>query len=58
MVLIELPKLEEDTGRLVSPFQYTVQDPDEAVCRNAMDRYLAPDSWESVAGSSPVQASK
>src|SRR5579884_2578801 len=58
IVLIELPKVEEETDMLVLPFQSTVQDPAEAVCRKAMVRYFAPDWEERVARSSPVQASK
>ena len=39
---------------LVSPFQYAVHEPAVAVCMNASVRYLAPDSWDSVAGLPPL----
>ena len=51
---MSLPKLAEETGALVSPFQYAVHEPACAVCRNASEGYRAPDSWESAAG--PPQA--
>jgi hypothetical protein len=52
------PKLEAATGMLVSPPQYGVQEPLDAVCRNAIVRCLAPDCAARAAGLSPVQASK
>lgn len=51
---MSLPKLEQETASLVSPFQYAVHEPGWAVSRNASDRYLAPDSCDKVAGPAPV----
>ncbi len=52
------PKVALETGMELSPFQYGVQEPLVAVCRNAIVRFLAPDWAARVAGLSPVQASK
>ncbi len=52
------PKTEDETGIAVSPFHSGVQEPLEAVWRNAIVRFLAPDWAASVAGLAPVQASK
>ena len=52
------PKVEEETGLEVSPFQYGVQEPLVAAWRKAIVRYLAPDCAARVAGLWPVQDSK
>ena len=51
---MSLPKLAEEIGSLVSPFQYAVHEPACAVCRNASERYRAPDPSDSAAGPPPV----
>ncbi|GAA2059899.1 hypothetical protein GCM10009839_83030 [Catenulispora yoronensis] len=56
--MIEAPKVEDEIGIEVSPFQYTVQEPLVAAWMNAIVRYFAPDAALSVAGSSPLYASK
>ncbi|CAM5551875.1 hypothetical protein SFUMM280S_09643 [Streptomyces fumanus] len=58
IVLMSAPKVEAAIGMLVSPFQYGVQEPLVAVCRNAIVRCLAPDWADRAAGLSPVHASK
>src|SRR2546426_1063154 len=58
IVLMSLPKVELDTGRLESPFQTTVHEPLDAVCRKAIVRCLIPVCAASVAGLCPVQDSK
>src|SRR5262249_3537491 len=58
IVLMSLPKVELDTGMLESPFQTTVHEPLDAVCRKAIVRCLVPDCAASVAGLCPVQDSK
>jgi hypothetical protein len=39
---------------LVLPFQYAVQEPAVAVCRNAITMYLLPDSDATCEGLSPL----
>jgi hypothetical protein len=51
---MSLPKVDEASGSLVSPFQYAVHEPALAVWMKAKVRYLAPDSWDSVTGLSPL----
>src|SRR6266545_6591200 len=58
IVLMSAPNVDDAIGMLVSPFHSRVQDPREAVCRNAIVRCLAPDCWDSAAGLCPVQDSK
>src|SRR4051812_31582143 len=55
---MSLPKAAWEIGCVESPFQYAVQEPVAAVWRNAIVRYLLPDSAASAAGLSPVHASK
>jgi hypothetical protein len=50
MAEMSRPKLEEEMGSLVSPFQYAVHEPAWAVSMNANVRYLAPDSRARAAG--------
>ena len=51
---MSLPKVDEVSGWLVSPFQYAVQEPALAVWMKAKVRYLAPDSVDRVTGLSPL----
>jgi len=52
------PKADRDIGCADSPFQYAVHEPAVSVWRNAIVRYLLPDSAASAAGLSPVHVSK
>ena len=49
MAAISAPKDEAAMGCVVSPFQYAVHEPGDAVCRKASARYRAPDAWDRAA---------
>src|SRR4051812_20739083 len=58
MVSMSAPKFAWVIGIELSPFQYGVHEPTEAVCRKAIVRYLLPEAAASPDRLSPLYASK